>query len=137
MTRFNKRNAPKGWMYPFNKKEIMSIIDETGALFKSVNFENTEKPSKYSNDEIWCWVGILSSKRVDGKCIFSLELSSFKEQYIKPWKQNIIKLVGEEMKKWIERKLKQPENSPEKPTQLFLKYKIKNGLLTSSCFEVD
>ncbi|MEJ2612222.1 MAG: hypothetical protein P8179_19690, partial [Candidatus Thiodiazotropha sp.] len=82
-------------------------------------------------DTISCWCGVLTSNRKNGECQFSLELSSFKEEYVKPWKADIINLVGDEMDKWINKKLSQPENSTEKPKLLFLRYEIKNGSISS------
>ena len=87
MTTFNKNKAPKGWMFPFNKKEIKSLIEETNAIFDYVNFKNTQKPSEFSNDTLWFWIGVLESKKINNEYHFSLELSSFKEEYISPWRR--------------------------------------------------
>ena len=137
MTTFNKNKAPKGWMFPFTKKELKSLFEETNAIFDSVNFENTQKPSEFSNDTLWFWIGILESKRINNEYHFSLELSSFKNEYISPWKEKIKEYVFPEIKKWVASKLNLPSNAPEKPTRLFLKYEIKNGICSSSCYEVD
>jgi len=137
MTTFNKNKAPKGWMFPFNKKEIKHLIEETNAIFDSVNFENTQKPSEFSNNVLWFWIGVLKSEKINDELHFSLELSSFKEEYILPWRGEIKEHVFPEIKKWVMSKIKLPVNAPEKPTRLYLKYEIKNGRCTSSCHEVD
>ena len=137
MTIFNKVKAPTGWMFPFAKKEIRALISESGATFNSVEFKNTTKPSEYLKDTIDCWFGVLSSERVNGTYQFSLELSSLQDEYVLEWKEKILSHVYPEIVKWIKWKTNQPSNSTEKPRQYFLKYKIKNRTLTSSCFEVD
>lgn len=137
MTKFNKNKPPKGWMFPFSRRELRSLINDSGATFDFVNFKNTQKPSEFPEGVLWCWIGILKSERIEGKYHFSLELSSLREEHIKPWKEEIVRLLFDEIKGWITRKVTLPPTAPEKPTQLFLKYEIKNEKVSSSCFEVD
>ena len=137
MTTFNKIKAPKGWVFPFNKKELNSLIEETKAIFDSVEFQNTQKSSEYFENTVSCWFGVLTSTKTNNEYHFSLELSSLKEEYVSPWKQEILNLVQPEIVKWIKWKIKQPLNSTEKPRQLFLKYEIKNGSFSTACFGVD
>ncbi len=99
MTAFNKNKAPKGWLFPFSKKEIHSFIEETGAIFDYVDFKNTQKPSEYVKGNIRCWFGILNSKKINNEYHFSMELSSFKEEFISPWKEQILSLVIQEITK--------------------------------------
>lgn len=137
MTTFNKNKAPKGWMFPFNKKELHSLIEETNATFDSVEFQNTQKPSEYFENTVSCWFGVLTSEKTNNEYHFSLKLSSLKEEYVSPWKKEILSLVQPEITKWVKWKINQPLNSTEKPRQLFLKYEIKNGTFSTSCFGVD
>ena len=124
-------------MFPFNKKELSSLIEETNATFDSVEFQNTQKPSEYFEDTVSCWFGVLTSKKINNEYHSSLELSSLKEEYVSPWKKEILSLVQPEITKWVKWKIVQPLNSTEKPRQLFLKYEIKNGAFSTSCFGVD
>jgi len=136
MTKYNKRVPPKGWMYPLNKKDIKLLIEETGASFERVEFGNTRNSNEFG-DNISCWFGVISSKRTDGEYTFKLTIDSLKEQYVKPWKESVIKLIGNELKEWVKSKIDQPINSTEKPTQFFLSYDIDKDSISSNCFPVD
>ena len=137
MTKFDLKNAPKGWIYPFSKMEIRGFIQELDVNFQKVTFKGTNKPSEFIKDTLWCWIGILSSERIDDEWHFSLEVSCLKEEYILPWKQEITSLVFSDIKKWVSKKQSLLATSPEKPRSLYLKYNVVNGNCSSSCFEVD
>jgi hypothetical protein len=132
MTKFDLKKAPKGWTYPFSKREIRTFIGELDANFENVLFEGTRKPHNLS-----CWIGILQSEKVDGEWYFSLELSCLKEEYIVPWKDEITKMIFAKIKQWIKKKKDLLPTAPDKSTSLYLGYDIRNKKCVSTCFEVD
>lgn len=135
-TRFDIKKPPKGWMFPFSKNNIRGFIKQLPDVnFDHVVFKGTYKPVLV--DLQWFCFGILQSERIEGEWVFSLLINCLKSEHVLPWKEDIPKRVLAEVKQWIEKKIALPITAPEKPTQLFLKYEIKQGVCISSCFEVD
>ncbi len=138
VTKFTLRKPPKGWMFPLNKKVVRSFINKTdSATFDLVEFKGTHNISESVLDVTWCWFGVLKSERVDEQWHFSLSIDCLKEAYVLPWKEEIPRLILAEVKQWVENKVALPVTAAEKPTQLFLKYEIKQGACRSACHEVD
>jgi len=130
MTKFDIKKAPKGWRFPVTKKEVRSLIVETGARFDSVLFQGT-RSSRGFLGSTWCWFGILQSERIEGEWHFRLEVNCLKEEYVIPFWREVVADVGAEVRRWVEKKRSLPPADPGRPTKLYLKYELgENGCVS-------
>jgi hypothetical protein len=137
MTKFEFKNAPQGWSYPFSKKEIRTFLGGINANVQHVLFQGTKKPYEFQENVVDCWFGILRSQRINDDWSFYLELHCLKNEYVTPWKSQIIDKIFTEMRLWITMKQNLLSTAPEKPRSMFIGYKIVNDTFEVNCNEIN
>ncbi|PIE47329.1 MAG: hypothetical protein CSA42_03575 [Gammaproteobacteria bacterium] len=138
MTTFNFKNPPKGWVYPLTKKSLRNFIHSINSTITNIDYAGTRQLSKHYLPNVHsCWIGNLKAEKLNNKWYFSIEIYALKEEFVTPWQEQIQDVIFMQIKQWINKKEALPATSPEKPTELFLNYEIKDGKITPTCWEVE
>ncbi len=136
VTKFKVKNVPKGFSYPFTKKDLKLGILNFGDMFRSVEFDGISSSDKHDYGTKRYWVGIVTVSRIEGRWIFDIEIEALRNDKIRPMKESIKKIILKDISNWVDKKSLLLETSPVEPRQLFLAFTNTGGSIISSSHEV-